>query len=165
MKVSFNFDPKTKKITNLLVEEQPEINTALPTVCIEDNKLVFSKAALELIQVAAGERVAVNYWTVNNQETFPVIGKSSVFGDPENGNVLTKRGTIVFRGQNRTTLLEYGSAFLIEEFKDGMFKLVKITQDTPSVQTEEDSLDDMDNHTSELEEEINTILGDDVLPF
>lgn len=160
MKVSFEFDPKTKKITNLLIQDQPEINIALPTIRIEDNKLIFSKSAIELIGVKVGERIAINYWTVNNQETFPVIGKSSVFGDSDNGLKLTKSNTIAFRGQNRTSLLMYGSIFLIESFKDNMFKLVKLEQEKIDLKEDDSVLSNIEEHNAELEEEINSIIDE-----
>ncbi len=185
MKISFDFNPSTKKITNISVEDQPEINTTLPIISIENNTLVISKSALELIGAVAGDRIAVNYWTVNNEETFPVIGKSEVFDDPESGLLLSKKSTIRFQGQNRTTLLEYGSIlrslihldlnfvqgdkygsiFILEVFKNNMFKLVKFEQEKQTNDVEESSLNDINDHINELEDEINSIIRDNDLPF
>ena len=85
---------------------------------------------LELIGAKTGDRLAINYWTVNNKETFPLIGKSEVFTDEDAGTKLTKSRTISYRGQQMDVLKMYGDNFRIEPFKEGMFKLVSIKEDT-----------------------------------
>lgn len=94
-----------------------------------------------------------------------MIGKSEVFDDPESGLLLSKKSTIRFQGQNRTTLLEYGSIFILEVFKNNMFKLVKFEQEKQTNDVEESSLNDINDHINELEDEINSIIRDNDLPF
>ena len=95
------------------------------TVTVADNKLVLSKAAVKALGGVAGDRIAVNYWTVDNETTFPVIGKSECFGDSTGGNRLTKSNTVSFRGVQRDILLEYGSFFKLIRFNN-YFKMEKV---------------------------------------
>ena len=89
--ISFDFDETTKKVTNLKVIS---IDKTLPTsnnyLEVQDNKLKLGKEAVTLLEANSGDRIQINYWTVNNQETFPVIGKSGIFTDPTGGNALSK---------------------------------------------------------------------------
>ena len=125
--ISFDFDETTKKVQNLKVVS---LEPGLPTVQALENKLQLSQAAIELIGAKSGDRLAINYWTVNNKETFPLIGKSEVFTDEDAGTKLTKSRTLSYRGQQMDVLKMYGDNFRIEPFKEGMFKLVSIKEDT-----------------------------------
>lgn len=156
--ISFDFDETTKKVTNLKVVS---IDKALPTsdnyLEVQDNKLKLGKEAVTLLEANSGDRIQVNYWTVNNQETFPVIGKSAVFTDPTGGNALSKSNTVSFRGNQRTVLLEYGNLFKLEPFKEGMFKLVPIIND--NIEQEQKELDNLNMIGDEIADEF------DDLPF
>lgn len=138
--ISFDFDETTKKIKNLKVVS---IEPGLPTVQALENKLQLSPSAIELIGVKAGDRLSINYWTVNNRETFPLIGKAEIFN--EEGTKLTKSNTISYRGQQMEVLNMYGSNFTIEPFKEGMFKLVPIKED--SLDSEMIDLENTENLT------------------
>lgn len=102
-----------------------EYNVDEATVTVADNKLVLSKEAVKALGGVAGDRIAINYWTVNNETTFPVIGKSECFGDSTGGNRLTKSNTVSFRGMQRDILLEYGSFFKLVRFNN-YFKMEKV---------------------------------------
>lgn len=102
-----------------------EYNVDEATVTVADNKLVLSKEAVKALGGVAGDRIAVNYWTVDNETTFPVIGKSECFGDSTGGNRLTKSNTVSFRGVQRDILLEYGSFFKLIRFNN-YFKMEKV---------------------------------------
>lgn len=145
LKISFDLDEVTKKISNLKVVSVSKEILESPTLEVLDNKLKLSKAAIELLKVQANDKIAVNYWTVGNEETFPVIGKAEVFTDEEGGNRITRSNTISYRGQQRTILLEYGSLFTLETFKDGMFKLVKVEQEASDLTNENNDLQDLNN--------------------
>jgi hypothetical protein len=145
LKISFDLDEVTKKISNLKVVSVSKEILESPTLEVLDNKLKLSKAAIELLKVQANDKIAINYWTVDNEETFPVIGKAEVFTDEEGGNRITRSNTISYRGQQRTILLEYGSLFTLETFKDGMFKLVKVEQETSDLTNENNDLQDLNN--------------------
>ena len=102
-----------------------EYNVDEATITVADNKLVLSKEAVKALGGVAGDRIAVNYWTVDNETTFPVIGKSECFGDSTGGNRLTKSNTVSFRGVQRDILLEYGSFFKLIRFNN-YFKMEKV---------------------------------------
>ena len=102
-----------------------EYNVDEATVTVADNKLVLSKEAVKALGGVAGDRITINYWTVNSEITFPVIGKSECFGDPTGGNRLTKSNTVSFRGMQRDILLEYGSFFKLIRFNN-YFKMEKV---------------------------------------
>lgn len=64
-----------------------------------------------------------------------------MFTDGTDGSKLTKSRTISFRGQQRDTLLKFGSAFCFEEFVDKngdvkpfVYKLVPVKEDVESVE-------------------------------
>ncbi len=145
--IQFNFNPENSEITNLRVTEiNKEINAI---VTVEDNKLKLSKDAVELLNVFPNDRITVNYFTVNPEETFPVIGKSELFTDNSSGNRLTKSNTVSFRGQQKDVLLEYGKSFKLEPFKS-YFKMVKIEEISENDNLSEEELD-LEN----LQENIN----------
>lgn len=110
-------DPKDITITEYNVDEA--------TVTVADNKLVLSKEAVKALGGVAGDRITINYWTVDSKTTFPVIGKSECFGDSTGGNRLTKSNTVSFRGTQRDILLEYGSFFKLIRFNN-YFKMEKV---------------------------------------
>ena len=122
--MEFNFKLETSKTPNLETTIT-EYNVDEATVTVADNKLVLSKEAVKALGGVAGDRIAVNYWTVNNETTFPVIGKSECFGDSTGGNRLTKSNTVSFRGVQRDILLEYGSFFKLIRFNN-YFKMEKV---------------------------------------
>ena len=102
-----------------------DYNVDEATVTVANNKLVLSKEAVKAIGGVAGDRITINYWTVDSETTFPVIGKSECFGDSTGGNRLTKSNTVSFRGIQRDILLEYGSFFKLIRFND-YFKMEKV---------------------------------------
>lgn len=140
--ISFDFDETTKKVQNLKVVS---LEPGLPTVQALENKLQLSQAAIELIGAKTGDRLAINYWTVDNKETFPIIGKSEVFTDEDAGTKLTKSRTLSYRGQQMDVLKIYGNNFKLESFKEGMFKLVPIKED--NLETELIDLENTENIT------------------
>lgn len=145
LKISFDFDETTKKVSNMKVVTISKEIEELPTIEVLDNKLKLSDSALKKMGASADDRLSVEYWTVDNQTTFPIIGKSEVFTDSENGNRLTKSKTLSFKGQQRTILLEYGNFFRLEEFKENMYKLVPINLEEDDLKNEENDLSKLDN--------------------
>lgn len=94
-------------------------------LAVLENKLMLSQEAVDILEASAGDRIAINYVQVTNQETFPVIGKSDAFVDPNSGNKLTKSNTVSFRGIQRDMLSKYGTNFNLELYKNKMYKLIK----------------------------------------
>lgn len=130
LKISFDFDELNKTVSNIkvvTVDNTPkEDNIDKAILEVSDCKLVFSSKALKLMNVNYGDRIAVNYVQQNNEVTFPVVGKSNIFADPNAGNKVTKTNTVSFKGTQKDLLLKYGQKFELEEYKPGMFKLKTI---------------------------------------
>ena len=152
-KISFDFDETTKKISNIKVvsETTKVLDLTNPMLHVLDNKLQLSESAMNLIKVTANERVTITYWQNDDGTHTPIIGKSEVFTDKDGGNRVTQSNTISFRGRQRDTLLMYGDAFKVEEFKDGMFWLtpVKSEDNTDDLQIENDDLLELSNISDE----------------
>lgn len=166
--ISFDFDEVTQKVTNLKVTSLSKVNLdeGEPLVQLMDNKLKLTPKAIEMIGAQVGDRIQVNYWTENNHNTFPLIGRSEFFTDKEEGSKLTKSNTVSFRGNKNTVLKVYGELFKLEEFKDNMFRLIKVETENEATESEQKELEDL--NSSEIDEEIKNILEDEDnsdLPF
>ena len=177
LRVSFEFDEVSQKISNLKVESANAMVNKSYDLLVDENKLELTSSAINKLGAIAGDRISVNYWTVDNQTTYPIISKSEVFTDGADGNKLTKKGTISFKGQQRTSLLKFGSLFTFSEFKDkngevkdNVFILTPV--DESSSQSENDftdvkeSMEELDGRR--VEDVMDEILGEDnedALPF
>ena len=111
-----------------------EYNQNLATIKVENNRLVLSSEAVKALNAIVGDRITINYWNINKETTFPLIGKSELFSDPTNGNKLTKSNTVSYRGAQNKILKEYGSLFKLVPFKT-YFKLELINEDTLNKET------------------------------
>lgn len=177
LRVSFEFDEVSQKISNLKVESANAITNKSYDLLVDENKLELTSSAINKLGAIAGDRISINYWTVDNQTTYPIISKSEVFTDGADGNKLTKKGTISFKGQQRTSLLKFGSLFTFSEFKDkngevkdNVFILTPV--DESNSQSENDftdvkeSMEELDGRR--VEDVMDEILGEDnedALPF
>lgn len=120
--IQFDFDPETSEITNLkIVKTEDEIKDAI--VKIDNGRLYLSREALVMLNAKVGDRITINYFTVNPEMTFPVIGRSELLSG--NGNRLCGSNTVSYRGQQQEILLQYGKIFKLEPFKN-YFKMVPI---------------------------------------
>ena len=179
LKISFDFDESTQKVSNVkVVSSTITASTKSYDMGVEDNKLVLTSNAIDKLGAVAGDRISVNYWTVDNETTYPIISKSDVFTEGADGNKLTKKGTISFKGQQRTSLLKFGSAFTLSEFKDrsgevkeNVFVLTPVEDQEPlkveeSLEDEKEQMQET-NTNSAIEDEIAEMLGEDydILPF
>ena len=181
LKISFDFDEFTNSVSNVKVIKSDSVkinNEQSWDLSVDENKLILSDEALSKLGAVAGDRLSINYWTVDNETTYPIISKSEVFTDGADGNKLTKKGTVSFKGQQRTSLLKFGSIFTFTEFKDrngevqtNVFVLTplednRISTDESDFTEEKEVSTDLDG--SQVEDEIDKILGeeiDDILPF
>ena len=96
-----------------------------PQITLGENKLLLSSEAINLLNAQPGNRIAVNYIQVSSEYTFPVIAKAEYFVDPEAGNKLTKSNTVSYKGIQNKVLSLYGTEFTLEEYKEGIYKMVK----------------------------------------
>ena len=177
LKISFEFDEVSQKISNLRVESN-HASTKTYDLEVDDNKINLTSNAISKLGAIAGDRISVNYWTVDNETTYPIISKSDVFTDGADGNKLTKKGTVSFKGQQRTSLLKFGSKFTFSEFidkqgevKNNVFVLTPV-DDSNSLEENDfndvkESMEELDN--SRVEDVIDEILGEEIdedsLPF
>ena len=162
LKISFDFDETTKKVSNLTVTNSTSVTVKRDTtgkaiVEVTANKLIISDTALAFLDANPEDRISINYFQESKEKTFPVIAKSEYFTDKKAGNKLTKSNTVSFRGNQRTVLLEYGNLFKLEPFKEGMFKLVPIIND--NIEQEQKDLDDLNMIGNEIADDF------DDLPF
>lgn len=179
--ISFDFDPIGQKVSNVIVNSselkrvktRKKKSTNKPILEVEDNKIVLSDSLIELLEAQPGDRITINYHTINNRITIPLIGKSEYFADPASGNKLTKSNSVSFKGTQRTVLMEYGESFNVESFEDGIFKLIPIKENNTDEMTSEvksqllneiEDMEDLDNK-SELDIEIERLQEVDDLPF
>lgn len=178
LKISFDFDEITRKVSNLKVTSEKAESTCDYDLRVDENKLELTPEATERLGATAGDRIAVNYWTIDNETTYPIISKAELFTDGSDGNKITKKCTVSFKGQQRTSLLKFGSLFTFSEFKDkngvvkdNVFVLTPIEDQRESIepeqfQEEKEIAKELDNNT--LENEIAAMLGEndeDALPF
>lgn len=77
-------------------------------VYLEDNKLKLNSLAVEILKVNPGDRIDIQY-----SDTYPIIGKSESFGNPDGGTKLTKSYTISFRGKKSEVLQKFGTEFKV----------------------------------------------------
>ena len=85
--ISFDFDEKSKKISNVVIMEQTlGISPKQPYIEVLNNKVRINDAAISLIGAKFGDRISINYWTVDNETTFPVIGLSEAFTEANDCN-------------------------------------------------------------------------------
>lgn len=112
------------------------------TVQVKDNKLILSKEAIKALDAKANDRIAIQYWSVDLENSFPVIGRAECFS--VDGNRLTKSNTVSYRGSQKDTLLAYGDFFKLERFNN-YYKMVAVdmatfVEDTNEFNEEEDYL-------------------------
>ena len=180
LKISFDYDEVTKKVSNVKISTDNIIQETSKDYDLEvdENKLILTSNAIGQLGAVAGDRIAVNYWTVNNETTYPIISKADFFTDGSDGNKLTQKGTVSFKGQQRNSLLKFGSLFKFSEFKDKngsikehVFVLVPVEDDRETIKENvfEDEKDAAQELNSELEDQIAEMLGEnndyDALPF
>lgn len=170
LSISFDFDENTQKVSNLKVTSNTKATTISTInkydVELQDNKLVFTSEALDKLNASTGDRISVNYWNESPTVTYPIISKSEIFTDGSDGNKCTKARTVSFRGQQRATLLKFGSVFSFEEFidkagniKEGVFKLVPVKEDDADsdITEEKEILENMDQ--SKIEDDLAEMLN------
>ena len=170
LKISFVFDEATGSVSNVKVDgykpKVKEINAPCTDIDLEvqENKLKLSKNALEKLNAKADDRISIQYWSEGIGKATPIIGKAEAFTDRLDGNRLTAKGTVSFRGEKRATLIEFGTFFNLEEFKEGIWKLVPVKIEETQDDLTEEKGDAEALNNSEINNEIESIMADD-LPF
>lgn len=184
LNISFDFDETTHKVTNFEVvssdgksvrAKRKKTGISLnPVLEVDENKLILNDKLCEMLDADAGDRISINYESINNQVTFPLIAKSEMFADKQSGNKLTKANTVSFRGTQKDVLLEYGSLFTIEKYKD-VFKLIRIDSPDEIISASDEIINELENEaemlaevsTGEIDVEMEKIINEQIddLPF
>lgn len=144
--VTFDYDPATEEVRNVKCNVEGEVRKTRKTtkkdevVILEDKdlmvreetRLVFNNRILDTMGVTAGDRIDIKY-EKEGKILFPVILQD------EKGNKLTQSNTIAYRGKKNEVLEEFGAEFTIEEYKEGVWKLIP-TDDSKPVETVEEAI-------------------------
>jgi hypothetical protein len=180
LRISFDFNETSKSVSNVKVEElngrtrgiisntSPNITDGGPDLEVLENKLQLSRTALNKLNAKADDRISIQYINEGIGKASPIIGKSDIFTDRLDGNRLSAKGTVAFRGEKRNTLIEFGTIFTLEEYKDGAWKLIPFvdSNDNDDLSEENSDMNALDN--SEIDKEIEAIVAseaEDDLPF
>lgn len=173
LNISFDFNESTHQISNLKVIEKEFVESKIEIIkdCdlqILNNKIQLTSEAVQKLYASVGDRISINYWYVGPNDIYPIISKANVFDDGVNGLKLNKSKTLAFRGEQRETLLKYGTSFSFEEWrdktgkiKDGVFKLIPVKEDDSdsektTLAIEEALVESMNQE--ELEDDANWLL-------
>lgn len=136
--VTFDFDPETDTVTNVKCsvdgsvtkkkttksKSKTSIESDIIEIIREDNKLVLSSKAAELLQVSPDDRIIIEYAKDKSKKPIPIIGSDFAFDKEGQGNKLTKSLTVAYRGNANKILSEFGTTFSLEEYKEGLFRLI-----------------------------------------
>lgn len=159
-----NFDQASNKFkiesNNISIIDIGDPQTG-PIVTLESNRLVFNREALKFLNKVEGDRIGIGYGVLSDGLLHPIL-------DLEQGNKITKSGTLSCRGSANEILSKYGKEFIVENIDekfiltDLKFKEHAREKDPnivlPSIEEEEDiqepsSVDDLLDELDELLEE------------
>lgn len=179
LRISFDFNETSKSITNLSVidlannktrgivssSSPNNLDESCPDLIVLDNKLQLSKSAIVKLGAKSDDRISIQYINEGIGKATPVIAKAEVFTDRLDGNRLTQKGTVAFRGEKRSTLLEFGSEFNFEAYKDNIWKLIPFVADNDAEKFSEELSDAEALNDVDIDQEIQLLSPDDDLPF
>lgn len=142
--VVFDYNPETDEVTNVKTTDvatkkktkttpKKEVKAdkddeVTPLVTREEKKLIFNKAARELLEIEADDRVAVKYLPVEGKKgkMFPVIEKCDE--ETEGSKRVTKTGSIAYSGKQNTVLEAFGTSFMLIAHEGDIYKLVSTSE-------------------------------------
>lgn len=176
IELTVNFDETSNKFKiethniSLIDISEPQVG---PVATLENNKIIFNREALKFLNKNEGDRIGIGYGVLSDGLLHPIL-------DLEQGNKITKSGTLSCRGSANEILSKYGKEFIIEKLDnkfiltDLKFKKFVREEDPdivlPSLEEEDDmgssklSLDDLldvlDNLSSEPKKEYKDFFND-----
>lgn len=129
MKISFDFDPTTKKVTNISVEEVESITprkvvpskqmAPTPSVIVQNgNSLKLNQDVLDKLNVKIGDRLIVQF-----KNNHPVLVTPQAANMEKGGNLITKSMTISVKGKTSEVLGPLGPIFDYELESEGCLVL------------------------------------------
>ena len=122
-KISFDFNETSKQVSNIKVTEVESPKSTgdyAYEIKVEDNKLQIYPPAMEKLKANTDDRLSVQYISLGVGKSAPVIGKAEVFTDKLDGNRVSSKGSMSFRGEKRETLANFGLYFNLEEYSPGI---------------------------------------------
>ncbi|WP_287385692.1 hypothetical protein [Lachnospira sp.] len=154
-----NFDPTTSRskieTTSISLIDSGEPLTG-PIATLESNKIIFNKEALKFLNKNEGDRIGIDYGVLSDGLLHPILNL-------EQGNKITKTGTLSCRGTANEVLSKYGSKFIIEKFDnkfiltDLKFKKVIHEEDPAIVLPSEVEEADIGSSTFSIDDLINEL--------
>ena len=109
-----NFDQTSNKFkienSNISIIDIGDPQTG-PIATLENNKIVFNREALKFLNKGEGDRIGIGYGVLSDGLLHPIL-------DLEQGNKITKSGTLSCRGSANEILSKYGKEFIIENVDD-----------------------------------------------
>lgn len=93
-------------------------NNIGPIAVLKDKSLSFNYDAIEMMNFAVKDRIAIAYDNDGN----PLIGKEEFIG--KKGNFLSKYNSIFCSGFNNKKISDKGKIFQIEQYGENIFRLV-----------------------------------------
>lgn len=146
MRISFDFDEVTKKISNLNVEDSSLLKKGKPIKQNKGNKLVLKGSSLKLtddmmslLKVTNGDRLCIRF----NPD--PVILTPDTANEPSGGNLITKSSTISCKGTTGELLAERGNEFYYSLKSEGYLVLLdKEPEEGKNTDVKATNLDDSD---------------------
>lgn len=112
MKISFDFDPQTNKVSNFqcvgnavtaVKATRKKKSTQSSKVVLNGNSLKLGQEVLDLLGVTVGDRLCIEF----TKERQPVL----VTAEGKSGNLVTKSLTTSCKGKSGELLAEYGTEF------------------------------------------------------
>ena len=110
-------DFKEKKPRSSSSKKVKDDGSEIPHLTVIEGKWQLNNAAIALTGFEPDMKIDIRY-EKQGKLTTPIL-----LAD-DKGNRLTKTFTVSCKGQKREQLLKYGTLFEIQEYKDGMFKLI-----------------------------------------
>lgn len=173
MKITFDYNPETNVYTPLkqeVIKEKPakqpiekQEYAGVAQLTLLDNKYVLNQSAVELLGAKAGDKIAINFKTVDGLNC-PIIAKSDVW-QTNTGNKLTKQLTVSCRGIANQVLREYGDKFNLIEYSEGFFILDSGKDRSSEIKVEEPDNKEEDKVESEIEPVIESEPNFDDISF
>lgn len=129
MRISFDFDETTKKVSNLTVDDsavKQAVKKKKPTnnkIMLNGSTLKLTDAVLTALGVSVGDRLCVRF------NPKPVILRPDIANESNGGNLITKTMTLSCKGKTSELLTKFGTEFDFTGQSDGYVVLTATTED------------------------------------
>ena len=168
---TFDFNPETNEYKPI---GEPEVvksarkqsiteESSEPQLILLDNKYSLNSAALELLNVAAGDKIDIRYQIIENIN-YPIIGSSTSWKSTS-GNKLTKSSTVSYRGKANEMLSTFGDTFDLTSWSghDGLFILIGNKEQVidPNIEVKTDNSVEIDKPITEEDDSLDEFLNTD----